>query len=52
MESFKLRLFKKDYTIVLCEGTIKIPAGYQMDGEIEGGRGGEGITLSAVFFLT
>lgn len=50
MESFKLRLFKKDYTIVICEETIKIPAGYQMVGEIEGGTGGESITLSVVLF--
>ena len=52
MESLKLRLFKKDYAIVICEETIKIPAGYQMGRGTEGGRGGEGITLSVELFLT
>lgn len=38
----------KDYTVIICEKTVAISAGYTLGGEIEGGRR-EGSTLSAVF---
>lgn len=40
----------KDYTIIICEETIEIPANYQMGGERKGGRK-KGITLSVACFF-
>lgn len=50
MESLRLRLFMKDYTIIICEETVEIPAGCQKGGEIEGGRGEQVLFFRLYFF--